>query len=217
MGRFINADDIGYLGAGNNLTSYNLFAYCGNNSVNSIDPTGTIAWALLPWHIIIPTFVGGGIGFISSLLSGESITQSIFDGFIGASTAALIAAYPSAAIIFTSAEYMLLLSDCLYQGLGFEESMVRIGLTTVSNIGFPSSGDALTDMAVESTFGSVKSLFCTVIEEVAITDNSTSPNPQAVTSGIYAMLAVGSSGGGNVGMTNICFDAVGGQSLCYRP
>ena len=38
--RWINADDIAYLGAGG-LTSYNLFAYCGNNPVMGYDPYGT--------------------------------------------------------------------------------------------------------------------------------------------------------------------------------
>ena len=40
IGRWINADDIAYLGIGG-LTSYNLFAYCGNNPVMGYDPYGT--------------------------------------------------------------------------------------------------------------------------------------------------------------------------------
>ena len=43
-GRFINADDIAYLGMGG-LTSYNLFAYCGNNPVMGYDPYGTFDWS----------------------------------------------------------------------------------------------------------------------------------------------------------------------------
>ena len=39
-GRFINADDAGNLGIGDELLSYNLFSYCANNPVMGYDPTG---------------------------------------------------------------------------------------------------------------------------------------------------------------------------------
>lgn len=39
--RFISADAIGYLGANGDLISYNLYAYCSNNPVMHIDPSGT--------------------------------------------------------------------------------------------------------------------------------------------------------------------------------
>jgi len=39
--RFINADDTAVLGLSDkNLIGVNLFAYCGNNPVMRIDPTG---------------------------------------------------------------------------------------------------------------------------------------------------------------------------------
>ncbi|MBM7868536.1 RHS repeat-associated protein [Clostridium pascui] len=38
MGRFINAD--GYLGITGELLSFNMFAYCSNNPVNRVDPSG---------------------------------------------------------------------------------------------------------------------------------------------------------------------------------
>lgn len=42
IGRFINAD--GYVSSGNGYMGYNMFAYCGNNPRNRIDPTGA-SWS----------------------------------------------------------------------------------------------------------------------------------------------------------------------------
>ena len=44
LGRFINADDIDYLGADGTLTGYSLFSYCGNNPVMGYDPEGAFNW-----------------------------------------------------------------------------------------------------------------------------------------------------------------------------
>ena len=38
MRRFVNAD--GYVSTGQDETGYNMFAYCGNNPVNRVDPNG---------------------------------------------------------------------------------------------------------------------------------------------------------------------------------
>ena len=38
LGRFVNAD--GYASTGQGITGNNMFAYCGNNPVNRVDPTG---------------------------------------------------------------------------------------------------------------------------------------------------------------------------------
>ena len=43
-GRFINADDISYLGADETITSFNLYVYCGNNPVMGYDPMGNVNW-----------------------------------------------------------------------------------------------------------------------------------------------------------------------------
>ena len=46
-GRFISADETSYLGVGNDILSYNLFAYCANNPIMYVDPTGTFSWGKL--------------------------------------------------------------------------------------------------------------------------------------------------------------------------
>ena len=47
-GRFLNADDVNFLGATETLLSYNAFAYCENDPVNYDDKTGNAkAWQQL--------------------------------------------------------------------------------------------------------------------------------------------------------------------------
>ena len=41
--RFINCDNINYIGTNFDAVSYNPFAYCKNDPINYIDPTGTVA------------------------------------------------------------------------------------------------------------------------------------------------------------------------------
>ena len=45
LGRFLNPDSLAYLGDGEDLNNYNLFAYCGNNPVMGYDPSGTTDWS----------------------------------------------------------------------------------------------------------------------------------------------------------------------------
>ena len=56
IGRFLNADDIQYLGASGTLLSLNLFVYCENDPVNLVDSTGTsiavaqpVLYSFLAW------------------------------------------------------------------------------------------------------------------------------------------------------------------------
>ena len=69
IGRFINADNIGYLGAGSNLTGYNLFAYCGNNPVTGYDPAGTLDWGNLfkgsGWLAVGVTAIAVGVSVLT--------------------------------------------------------------------------------------------------------------------------------------------------------
>lgn len=48
VGRFLNADELSYLGADGSLLSYNVFAYCSNNPMNRTDDLGNLSlpnWA----------------------------------------------------------------------------------------------------------------------------------------------------------------------------
>ena len=43
VGRFISQDDVSYLDP-EHINGLNLYAYCGNNPVMNVDPTGTLSW-----------------------------------------------------------------------------------------------------------------------------------------------------------------------------
>ena len=71
-GRFINADDPGYMGVDGTPSSYNLFSYCGNNPVTREDSEGEF------WLAI-------GIGFIAGLVTQyiNDVAENIDDGKTG--------------------------------------------------------------------------------------------------------------------------------------
>ncbi len=46
-GRFLNADDVDFVGAGEEAIAYNAFAYCGNNPIRSFDYEGNIGISII--------------------------------------------------------------------------------------------------------------------------------------------------------------------------
>lgn len=56
VGRFLNSDDVNYIGTTESELSYNPFAYCENAPVNASDPTGTIKLATFVRTIFKGTF-----------------------------------------------------------------------------------------------------------------------------------------------------------------
>ena len=88
-GRFINADDPGYMGVDGTLPSYNLFVYCGNNPVMGYDPTGRFVITLST--IITAALIGLAVGATAGGVAGAAvaacndtdIATGFVSGFIG--------------------------------------------------------------------------------------------------------------------------------------
>ena len=90
IGRFINADDIDYLGADGSPLSYNLFAYCLNNPVNRFDVNGN--WSMPNWlkvtvgavaiaGLAVATVCTGGA---AAVICGAALSGAIAGGASGA-------------------------------------------------------------------------------------------------------------------------------------
>ena len=70
-GRFINADEIDYLGVDGDLLSYNLFIYCMNNFVNRFDVSGE--WSLPNWaRITIGVVAVAGLAVATACTGGTA-------------------------------------------------------------------------------------------------------------------------------------------------
>ena len=75
--RFLSPDDISYLGANGDLNSYNLYAYCSNNPVMYVDPTGhSIIGGTILLSMFLGALIGVGVKYIPDL--AEAVTT---DGF----------------------------------------------------------------------------------------------------------------------------------------
>ena len=77
-GRFLNAD--GCVSTGTGLLGYNMYAYCNNNPVNRIDPTGRFPWLILAAVLLFTPVGGTALQIATSTISyaGMAIT-SIWD------------------------------------------------------------------------------------------------------------------------------------------
>ena len=72
-GGFINADNIAYLGLGDNINSYNTFSYCGNNPVMFTDSTGNFPFGIII-ILSLGVILGGILGYNSDVKIGQTQT-----------------------------------------------------------------------------------------------------------------------------------------------
>ena len=82
-GRFISQDSIEYA-EHESINGLNLYAYCGNNPVMNIDPTGTFFLACVIAGLIIGAVVGGVIGGVTAAQNGATGWELVGAIFCGA-------------------------------------------------------------------------------------------------------------------------------------
>ena len=90
-GRWINADK--FVSTGQGLLSCNMFAYCNNNPVNYVDPTGCFGIGALAAITTTSMLIGGVAQLISNTVAGKKaneIWRGVASAAVGAGVDALV-------------------------------------------------------------------------------------------------------------------------------
>ena len=133
-GRFINADDVSYLDP-QSIHGLNLYAYCLNNPVMYVDPTGHVALGLILAIALMVTLsivgaVAGAIIGKRNNKTGKDLVKSILRGlFIGLAVAGAIIA------LFGVAVGALAGVDAIILGLS-AKTIFAIGALAVDGVSF---------------------------------------------------------------------------------
>ena len=96
-GRFISADGIEYLDP-ETLGGLNLYAYCGNNPVMNVDPTGCLFFTCLLIGLIVGATIGATVSGVNAYnngargweLFGSILLGAVVGGVIGAAAGAIV-------------------------------------------------------------------------------------------------------------------------------
>ena len=134
VGRWINADDVSYLGADGSPLSYNLYAYCLNNPVNMIDSSGEFGLAI-GLFIGASALIGGLVGALTAASTGGNVLEGALEG---AATGGIAAA----AVVFVPQLIAPLLPAAL-------STAATVAINTAVTAAAATAGGMLIDVATQ--------------------------------------------------------------------
>ena len=143
------------------------------------DPNGEIAFTTL---VAIGAIAGAFLSAVVSLINGDSWGDVLINTLWGAVSGAAVVLDPTLGIVLSGIGLLTKFVDCLYAGMSLNDIMLVMGLSTVCELGLPSTDDQFTDAVVDTTFNVAKSVMCetgvTLAEE---NSNKRNVNPSTVT------------------------------------
>ncbi len=80
LGRFISQDSVDYADP-ETINGLNLYAYCANNPVMNVDPTGEFFFSFL-FAVIVGAIIGGMVGGVSAVAKGDSFWGGFLSGML---------------------------------------------------------------------------------------------------------------------------------------
>lgn len=90
-GRFISQDDIDYAEP-EVINGINLYAYCGNNPVMNVDPTGTSFLLFIFGVLLAGAIIGGAVAGTEAAKNGATVWEVVRQVFLGAATGIAVGA-----------------------------------------------------------------------------------------------------------------------------
>ena len=133
IGRFINADDISYLGANGDLQAFNLYAYCSNNPVMGYDPNGNLP----KWLTGVLNVVSGALQMVAGFALGVTV------GWTGFGTVAAWVLIVNGAATVTQGVGQIV-NDIADEEILREDNIIR---TDIQSVGHDIAGDTGAEIA----------------------------------------------------------------------
>ncbi len=126
VGRFISQDSVEYADP-EKINGINLYAYCGNNPVMNVDPTGRFFFTLLA--VLATLAVGTLVGGISGGISASATGGDFWAGFAGGAVSGLISTVGMGIAVVAGGVFGALIASVAGLIAGFSGSVVQQGIS----------------------------------------------------------------------------------------